>query len=362
MLPAAFVRMGTAGIMGRSQDAFVLHGASRMAGEEERGSLSRRGFLIGAAAVAAGLTGLRVMARRRHVVRLKEYAPNGLARGISIIHGDAKSPADEERVVTEMTRQAVAALGGMRTVVKKGDTVVIKPNMAWVWGPEMAANTNPYVVAALVRMCAEAGAARVCVMDNTIAADPSTSYRASGIAAAAAAAGAEVRYVERSRALTLPVPDHFVLPEWPFCREFVSGDACDVLINVPVLKDHGTSRLSIGLKNAFGMVAGERGQLHPEIHLKIPDLLRVIKVDLTVMDCYRVLRTHGPTGGTPADVDNSVQGARRVVASRDPVAVDACGASMFGYGPTQIGFIANAEKAGLGTADWHSLPLFEQTI
>jgi len=333
-----------------------------MAEDKERGVLSRRGFLIGAAAAAAGLAGLRVLARRHRGLRLKEAAPGELARGIAIVHGDATSPDDEERIVTDMTRHAVEALGGMKALVKKGDTVVIKPNIAWVWGPEMATNTNPCVVAALVRMCREVGARRVRVMDNTIAADPAQSYHASGIAAAAAAAGAEVRYVERSRAVVLPIPDHFELPEWPFCREFVSADLCDVLINVPILKDHGTSRLSIGLKNVYGMVAGERGQLHPQIHRKIPDLNRVVKVDLTVLDCYRVLRTHGPTGGTLADVDNSRQGARRIIASRDPVAVDAYGASLFGYAPDQIGFISNAQKAGLGTADWRSLPVFEEAL
>ncbi len=333
-----------------------------MAKDSERGALSRRDFLIGAGVAAVGLGALRFIARRHRGLTLRAPAPNELAPGIAIVHGDAKAPGDEERVVTDMTRHAIESLGGMGKVVKKGDTVVIKPNIAWVWGPEMATNTNPYVVAALVRMCREAGAARVRVTDNTIAADPAQSYAASGIAAAAKAAGADVAYVERGRAVALPIPDAFVLTEWPFCREFISADLCDVLINVPILKDHGTSRLSIGLKNTYGMVAGDRGQLHPQIHLKIPDLNRVLKVDLTVLDCYRVLRTHGPTGGTLADVDNTVQGARRVVASRDPVAVDAYGASLFGYPPEEIGFIANAQKAGLGTADWSSLPVLESTV
>ncbi|KPK63646.1 MAG: hypothetical protein AMK73_05000 [Planctomycetes bacterium SM23_32] len=281
---------------------------------------------------------------------------------IAVVHGDAARSADERAVVMRMTRRAVGALGGMDKLVQPGDSVVIKPNIAWVWGPEMAANTNPWVVAALVEMCREAGAGSVRVMDNTIAKDPSRSYGASGIAEAAAAAGAEAPYVDRSRAVELPVPGGYELESWPFCREFIDADLCDVLINVPILKDHGTSRLSIGLKNAFGMVAGDRGRLHPQIHRKMPDLHRVIRVDLTVMDCYRVLRTHGPTGGTLEDVDNSREGARRVVASRDPVAVDAYGSHMFGFGPGDIGFVENAEEAGLGTADWRSLGVLEQEV
>jgi uncharacterized protein (DUF362 family) len=322
-----------------------------------KGDLTRRQFILGAAAAAAGLTGLRLLARRKRGLRLRGFAPNELSPGLAIIHGDA-GEGDEKGVVMQMTRRAVAELGGMDKLVRKGDTVVIKPNIAWVSPPQVAANTNPWVVAALVEMCLEAGAGRVRVMDNTIAKNPGPAYELSGIAAAAAGAGAEVPYVDRAQAVELPIPDPLVLDRWPFCQEFISANLCDVLI----LKQHGTSKLSIGLKNAFGMVAGDRGELHPRIHEKIADLHRILRVDLTVMDCYRVLRTHGPTGGTLDDVDNSREGARRIVAGRDPVAVDAYGAHLFGMGPQEVGFIANAEKAELGTTDWQSLPVREEEV
>jgi len=322
--------------------------------------LSRRDFIAGAAAVA-GLGALRAVAERKRHLRLKQHAPNDLPNAIAIVHGDADGD-DERSTVMRMTRAAIDALGGMDRLVGRGDVVVVKPNMAWVRPPEMGANTSPWVVAALVEMCLEAGARQVKVMDNTISKDASKSYAASGVAEAAAAAGARLAYVDTARALRLPVPDGFALDAWLFCQEFVNADLCDVLINVPVLKHHGTSRLSIGLKNAFGMIAGDRGRLHTRIHEKIADIHRVIKVDLTVMDAYRVMRTHGPTGGTLGDVDNSREGARRVVASRDPVAVDAYGAHMFGYGPSDIGFVANAARAGLGTADWRSLRVIEREV
>jgi uncharacterized protein (DUF362 family) len=199
-------------------------------------------------------------------------------------------------------------------------------------------------------------------MDNTIAKDPSRSYDASGIRAAAEAAGAEAPYVDLSRVVDVDIPDGFELTQWQFCREFIDAATCDVLINVPILKDHGTSRLSMGFKNAFGMAGGDRGKLHPQIHRKMVDLHRIIKVDLTVLDCYRVLRTHGPNGGTREDVDNTKDGARRIVASRDPVAVDAYGAHMFGFGPDDVPNIAYGQQAGMGTADWQSLEVIEDEV
>jgi uncharacterized protein (DUF362 family) len=330
-------------------------------GRSNGGGLSRRAFLAGAAGTAAALGGLRALARRERPVVIRQHAPNDLAGGLAIARA-RDADGDERRVAAELTRRAVDALGGMGRLVRPGDRVVIKPNIAWVRAAQFATNTNPWVVAALVEMCREAGAGRVLVMDNTISANPAPSYATSGIEAAARAAGAGVPFVDRSSAVELQVPNAFELQSWPFCREFVDARLCDVLINVPILKDHGTSRLSMGLKNAFGMVSGERGQLHPQIHRKIPDLHRVIHVDLTVMDCYRVLRTHGPTGGTLEDVDNTAEGARRVVAGRDPVAVDAYGAHMFGLGPEQVRFIANAGEAGLGTADWRSLEVRELEV
>jgi uncharacterized protein (DUF362 family) len=321
--------------------------------------LTRREFMITAGAAAAALAGLRALAGWKRQFRLRLNAPSELKRGLAIVHGDAPSPEDEHKVVREMTREAVEALGGMGKLVRRGDAVIIKPNATWDRTPEMGANTNPWVVAALVEMCLAAGARKVKVMDHTISQNPLPSYEASGIARAAGQAGAEVAYVDRSRFREMNIPDSFALKSWPFYEEMVSADECDVLINVPVLKHHGTSRLTIGMKNVLGMVGGERGQLHQDIHRKIVDLNRVVRVDLTVLDAYRVLRRHGPNGGRTEDVDNTAEGARRIVAGTDQVAVDAYGASLFGYEPEEIGFVKLGREAGLGQSDWRSVLLHE---
>lgn len=334
-----------------------------MTEDSRHGNLSRRDFIVAGAAAAAGFAVLRGVAEHRGEMQVRGFAQgNELADAIGIIHGDAAQEGDEAATVKRMTRRAVEAIGGIGSLVRGGESVIIKPNIAWVRPPKMATNTNPWVVAALVEMCLQAGAGRVRVMDNTISKNPANSYQASGIAEAARRAGAEVPFVARERAVDLRIPDADVLQQWTFCREFVDAAECDVLINVPLLKHHGTSKLSIGLKNGFGMVSGERGKLHPQIHRKIPDLHRLLRVDLTVMDCYRVLRTHGPTGGSLQDVDNSREGARRVVASRDPVAVDSYGAHMFGFEPEEIGFVLHGDEAGLGTAAWRSLQVVEEAV
>ncbi|MFP4026439.1 MAG: DUF362 domain-containing protein [Candidatus Brocadiia bacterium] len=323
---------------------------------------SRRRFLTYAVGAATGAGIFRFFGEKKVPFHIRKRAENALRSGLAIVHGNHGDQKTESQTVSQMAREAIQQLGGMERLVRPGARVVIKPNMAWPRPPHIAASTNPYVVRALVSMCLEAGADRVRVLDHTIAPNPEPAYRISGIAEQAREAGAQVVTTDPGRFREVAIPGGFELHKWSFYEEFISREMCDVLINVPVLKDHGTSRLTIGLKNAFGMVGGERGQLHSRIHRKIPDLHRIIKVDLTVMDAYRVIRQNGPTGGREADVDNSLEGARRIVASADPVAVDSYGASMFGLSPDEVEFVRNAEKAGLGGADWHGAGVRERTI
>ena len=66
-----------------------------------------------------------------------------------------------------MFSKAVESIGGIGKFVKKNQTVVVKPNIGWDVVPEKAANTNPKLVARIIRTCLDAGAKRVYVFDNT---------------------------------------------------------------------------------------------------------------------------------------------------------------------------------------------------
>src|SRR5665647_1542796 len=66
-----------------------------------------------------------------------------------------------------MLLRALKELGGIKNYVKKGDKVVIKPNIGWDRKPELAANTNPELVGALVKLCKSAGASEIIVFDHT---------------------------------------------------------------------------------------------------------------------------------------------------------------------------------------------------
>jgi uncharacterized protein (DUF362 family) len=315
--------------------------------------MTRRGFLAGTAVIAGSGFALGLWRRHRRENRsLKGFkAPEmvdhpQVGRGrVTVARGE--NPGDN-------TRRALQETGVIDALVSPGDTVVLKPNMAWDLPPEQGANANPETVAAAVEVCLEAAgpAGRVVVFDRTMSRDPSGPYHRSGVAPAVRKAGGIVHYVDESGFHGLEIPNAYALGRWSFYEYVLFADHVDVLINIPCAKTHSTSELTLGMKNVFGMVGGERGQLHQEIHRKIPDLNRVVKVDLTILDATRVMFRNGPNSPRPSDVDHSPDRAQRIVVGTDPVAVDAYGATLFEREPRDIGFIRFGHEAGLGEMDF----------
>ena len=224
---------------------------------------------------------------------------------------------------------------------------MLKPNIAWDRTPEQAANTNPDLVAEVVRQCWQAGAKRIIVTDVSCN-EPRRCFQRSGIMAAAQAAGADV---------ILPDPDRFrqvdmggvVLKSWPVYAPFLEADK---LINLPIAKHHALTGATLGMKNWYGTLGGQRNRLHQQIHQSLADLANFMLPTLTLLDCYRILFRNGPTGGNLEDVELK----KTLVAGTDPVAIDAYAAKTFwNLNADQLPYLAMAEARGLGTADFASL-------
>jgi uncharacterized protein (DUF362 family) len=238
-------------------------------------------------------------------------------------------------------RRALAALGGIERFVTRGESVLIKPNLGWDRLPEQAANTDPEVVAELVRLCLGAGAGRVVVTDISCN-DPRRCFARSGIAAAAAAAGATV--LESGLLRMVPAALSGTATGLEVIDELLRADR---VINVPVAKHHSLSRVTIGMKNWFGVIGEGRNRLHQSIHRAIAELGASFRPTLTVVDATRVLLAGGPQGGSLADV----KAVGAVLAGTDPVLCDAWGAAQLGHEPGTLGFIVEAEQRGLGRSD-----------
>jgi len=290
--------------------------------------MKRRRFLrLGIEGVAAGalLPLMRVT---------PAFAADAAPPLLSVAHGP--SPA-------AITRAAIDALGGIGAFVRRGDRVVVKPNIGWDRTPEQAANTNPEVVATIVRMCVDAGAKSVLVLDNTCY-DPRRCYVRSGIADAVKAAGGKVDFFEEERAKKMSIGGEKV-KEWAVHPAFVERD---VLINVPIAKHHGLAGLTLGMKNWLGAIGGPRNRLHQEMDFSVVDLAGFFKPQLTVIDGVRILTKGGPQGGSLDDVRR----LDTVIVSADQVAAEARGIALHGRTFEEVPHIAMAVARGLGRSSW----------
>ncbi|OPY65031.1 MAG: hypothetical protein A4E63_03175 [Syntrophorhabdus sp. PtaU1.Bin050] len=241
---------------------------------------------------------------------------------------------------SEITRKAIAALGGIQKFVKKGNVVVVKPNLGWDRKPEFAATTHPLVVRAIVEECLKAGARRVKVFDNPCN-DPRRCYENSGVQGALKGLrNVELKHMEDERYKNVKLNGMF-LKEWQLYDEALSAD---VFINVPVAKHHGLTRLTLALKNMMGIMGGNRGHIHRAIDDALVDVNTTVKSHLVVIDATRILLNHGPQGGSMKDV----RVLNKVIASRDIVAADAYATTLFGLHPEDIATTVTAFKRGMG--------------
>lgn len=252
-----------------------------------------------------------------------------------------------------MLTRAIKEMGGIGKFVKKGDKVVVKPNIGWDRKPELAANTNPELVGALVKMCKSAGASEVLVFDHTCH-DWKKSYTNSGIEKAVTNAGGKmVPGNDESYYRDVELPLGVNLKKTKIHKALLE---CDVWFNVPVLKHHGGAKNSISMKNLMGIV-WERGFFHKnDLHQCIADAATFHKKPaLNIVDAYRIMKSNGPQGKSEADVVT----LKSLIISPDYVAADTAAMKMFSQvQPTNIKdvrYIEMAEKLKVGTQNLEKL-------
>lgn len=248
-----------------------------------------------------------------------------------------------------MLDKALEALGGIGKYIQKGQKVVIKPNIGWDRTPELAGNTNPQLIKALVKKCLAAGAEKVTVFDHTCD-NWQKCYESSGIAAAVKEAGGIIMPANDEKYFKeVSIPGGVNLKSAKIHEALIEADAW---INVPILKNHGGAKLSCAMKNYMGIVWDRRFFHQNDLQQCIADICTWPKKPvLNIVDAYRMMHQNGPQGKSAADVAT----LKSIIVSPNIVAVDTAALALFNQvkklDMEAVGHITNGEKLKLGTTD-----------
>jgi len=302
-------------------------------------NVDRRGFLKTLAVVGAAFTlkmkgGMDVFAQT-----MPDIQTGKAVDLVAVMGGEPEA----------MFKKAIEEMGGISKFVKRGHRVVVKPNIGWDKTPELAANTNPLLVAEIVRQCIAAGAKEVVVFDNTCD-NWKKCYANSGIEAAAKAAGAKMLPADdKSYYTEVSLPKGVKLKDMKVHKAILD---CDVWINVPILKHHGGANMSISMKNLMGIIWDRKIFHINNLQQCIADVCTLEKKPvLNVVDAYRVLKANGPRGRSVEDAVLS----KALFISQDMVAVDTAATKFFSQiremPLSDVKHLEHGERLKLGTMD-----------
>jgi uncharacterized protein (DUF362 family) len=319
--------------------------------------ISRREFLarsakagISVAAAAATAKWLyesdvqKMLPKPSVVSGLKDYSVAPVAgQTMSIVSGSARN---------QTVRKAVELLGGIDRFVKPGETVLLKPNVAFASPPRICATSHPDIISEITKLCYQAGARKVFVTDNPIN-DPTSCFELSGISAAAQKCGAEVILPRADYFRPLTLTGGKLIKNWPVLYEPLKN--IDKVIGIAVVKDHHRSGASMTMKNWYGLLGSGRNNFHQDINTIIVELAMLVRPTLVILDATEVMVSNGPTGGSSSDLKQT----NIMLAGCDQVAADSFGATLLNMKPASLPYLLKAESLGLGTTDFESLkPIF----
>ena len=301
--------------------------------------MERRTFLKNTA--AAGIVGGIALNLPAKIINKEKAAPAAKKGEYDLVAVKGGSAA-------EMFDHGIEAMGGMKSFVKPGQTVVVKPNIGWAKNPESGANTNPELVKRIVEHCFKAGAKTVYVLDHTCN-EWKDCYRKSGISEAAKAVGAKVLCGNYKKAYrSVNVPKGKKLKETMIHNIILDSD---VFINVPVLKNHGGAVMTCAMKNLMGIVWDRRFFHRNDLQQCIADCITARKPDLNIVDAFRVMKKGGPRGRRLEDVAEM----KYQLLSTDIVAVDTAASKIIGISTSRIPHLKLGQEHKLGTMNIDSL-------
>lgn len=283
----------------------------------------------------------------------------------SFLNGKFERRQDDLEQIKKAVKESVEmAVGSIDTIVKEGQTVLIKPNIAFLAPPESFAVVDPRMIEAVVWYFKTYSKAKaVWIGDNPSlgmhVGKARPALEAAGMTAAAIAGGADrIIYFDEEPLVDVDIPGATFFRHAKVFKPFLDAD---VVINLPKMKVHLAGTVTLGLKNWNGIVpnvhpSGEQQGVHRvDLGQKMADMYRIRKADLTIVDALIGMEGQGPHAGTPVEMN-------LVIAGTDTVAVDAVTANIMGFEPMEVPAIRCAGTEKLGEIDLSRIEVVGEPI
>lgn len=242
-------------------------------------------------------------------------------------------------------RQAMELLGGMSAFVKPGQSVLLKPNFTGPLSSDDGAVTSAPVLESIIAQVREAGASKVDIVEGSGAFHLGTKkiYDILGVTELAQRCGVGLYDANELEFRRVKSPDFCFLEYVDVCE---AAWQYDVIINIPVIKTHPLTEITVAYKNMNGLLSPVDKRRFHDLNMRkaVVDLTTALPSYLTIVDGITAMEGLGPLEGTPVDLG-------LIVAGGNPLAVDATVARIIGFQPEKIDYIRYAAEAGHGS--WH---------
>lgn len=264
--------------------------------------------------------------------------------------------------LAEKLEKLLKPLGGLNSFCKRGDRVLLKPNLLMPKTPESAALTHPEVIMAIAQLLIDHGC-RVAIGDSPGMGSAETVLRKLGIAEKLSRSGVEI--VEFEKKLSWKEFTKAPALERRFKNIEVAGELIDYdkIINLPKLKSHGQMGITLATKNLFGCVVGHaKGRWHfvagRDLHAFARILVEIaltVNATLHILDGIVGMDGNGPSSGRARELGILLAGA-------NPVALDRMVVELIGKDPDQFPIFAAARELGVPGVDPEQIQLEGGTV
>lgn len=252
----------------------------------------------------------------------------------------------QEELVYEAVNKGIELIGGLDSIIKKDEKVLVKPNMLKPLDPSKNTTTHPFVFGGVLKCLYEKGYKNVTYGDSpAIGANMSCEDTSKVCGLTSQAEKFNVKLGDFENAQTVNNKDGKTAKKFILCNEVINADA---IISVSKMKTHALENITGAIKNQYGCIYANNKALG---HAKYPnstifakmlvELNKFIKPRLYVMDGIIAMEGNGPSNGDPVLMNV-------LLFSKDPVAMDAVFARLVNLKPEYVPTCFYGEKMGLG--------------